>query len=574
MTAMQDPWRESSYQEAESEGEWGSPFAPAEAWTESTAGEAESPWGGESEWGSPFAPAAETTFETETEWETPFAPAGEAWTGGEWESPIAPSATGFEDEVQPPFPNACAPAGAPYRDVVFPNQTWNFAVKPRGPREGAATVPPLVFPRVEWFQTSLSAFDVDDYRLKPKHQEALRALAQRLKDGVAGGRFADGAVYVAAYGATSTTGSDLHNLALSRHRAYNAANFLRCEIERSGVKNPIAIGLLWSGEEEARVRTPDNTETDIDRAVIVRVWAPLHECPRCKECPDCPKPPEARRTPRLCVTVPHLAPRKTSGLPPDVIPLGPLVPGLRMPFAIIVNGAATVKVDDQASGRAGEYALKGWGLEVALPAGRSVVDLRADLRASLDVLARASASLSAKLQLGPLGLALRIDASAFARLVVRLAAQIRLRLEVDLGRPNVPELAACRVIPGRATPAGFAFDALSGPALLLVPGRGFGPAVISFGGPRVVSTGLNATPIPVPADKSTVKTLVALGGELRLVRTSGGRAREAESFADGAEQFDVEVEAEAPFGELEAGALFAETMPTYEDFAAELPAFA
>jgi outer membrane protein OmpA-like peptidoglycan-associated protein len=586
VSAVEETWGESPFSEAPiSEDEWGSPFAPAEAWTSDLTGEAESHWGGESEWGSPFAPATEATYETEAPW----SPEAEApWsTETEWGMPFAP-ATGaeswFEDEAQPPFPNVCSPAGAPYKDVTFPNQTWKFPPKPRGPREGDATIPPLVLPRIEWFQTSLRAFDVDDYRLKTKHHEALRNLAQRLKDGVASGRLGPGPVYVGAYGSTSTTGADLHNLALSRHRAYNAANFLRCEIQRSGVKNPIVFGLLWAGEEEARVTTPNNTETDVDRSVIVRVWAPLPECQRCQTCPRCRpphRPPHQRKTPRLCVSVPRVAPRKTSGLPPDIIPLGPLVPGLRMPFAIVVNGNATVKVDDQASGRSGEYAFKGWGLEVALPAGRTVVDLRADLRASLDVLVRASASLSAKLQLGPLGLALRIDASAFARLVVKLVAQLRLRLEIDLGRPNVPELIACRPMQGRAGPAGFAFDALAGPAFLLVPGRGFGPAVVSFGGPRVASTGLSAAPIPVPSDKSTVKTLLALGGEVRLIRASGGSAGELETFEDEweqpfgeTEQYGYETDTESGLFEVESESPFQEALPTYEDFAAELPAFA
>ena len=70
-----------------------------------------------------------------------------------------------------------------------------------------------------------------------------------------------------------------------------------------------------------------------------------------------------------------------------------------------------------------------WGLEFALPPGKTRIDLQAELRASLEVLVRASASLSAKLRLGPLKLALKIDASAFAQLVAKLCG-----LEEDLGK--------------------------------------------------------------------------------------------------------------------------------------------
>jgi hypothetical protein len=50
--------------------------------------------------------------------------------------------------------------------------------------------------------------------------------------------------------------------------------------------------------------------------------------------------------------------------------------------------------------------------------------------------------------------------------------------------------------------------------------------------------------IPVPADKSTVRTLLALGGNLQLAQ---GQAREAESEEEWPEAFsDVEAELE-PF---------------------------
>jgi hypothetical protein len=200
---------------------------------------------------------------------------------------------------------------------------------------------------------------------------------------------------------------------------------------------------------------------------------------------------------------------------------------------------------DAGRGQVGQLAFRGWGLEVALPAGRARIDLQADLRASLEVLARASASLSAKLRLGPLGLVLRIDASAFAQLVVKLAAQLRLRIDVGLGRPNLPELTQCRPVEARGVRGPFPFAALSGPALLIVPGPGYGPAVLSFQGPGVSRLGLAASTLPVPADKRTVRTLLALGGNLQ---PAGAARREAESEwpeAEWPEAFEP-TEAEVP----------------------------
>ena len=184
-----------------------------------------------------------------------------------------------------------------------------------------------------------------------------------------------------------------------------------------------------------------------------------------------------------------------------------------------------MRVEARRARQTSQLAFQGWGLEIALPAGRARVDIQADLRASLEVLAKASASLSARLKLGPLGLTLRLDASAFAQLVVKLCAQLRLRLDVGLGRPNLPELTVCRPVEARNVKGAFPFGALAGPGVLIVPGPGYGPAVLSLRGPGVGGLGLTADTIPVPADKKTVRTLLVLGGTL----AAAGASREAES---------------------------------------------
>jgi hypothetical protein len=215
-------------------------------------------------------------------------------------------------------------------------------------------------------------------------------------------------------------------------------------------------------------------------------------------------------------------------------------------MAIVTKAQATVRVDDRRSRQSGQYNFNGWGLEVALPAGRARVDLQADLRASIEVLVRASAHLGARLQLGPLKLSFRVDLSVFAQLIVKLCAQLRLRLDADLGRPNIPELRQCRFLEARNVRGPFPFAALNGPAVLVVPGAGYGPAVLTLGGAAVVGLALPSNVIQVPADKSSIRTLLALGGSLQLLQ--GGTRREAEAFdTEWPEAFE-EVQSElAPF---------------------------
>jgi hypothetical protein len=235
-------------------------------------------------------------------------------------------------------------------------------------------------------------------------------------------------------------------------------------------------------------------------------------------------------TTAICVSVPKIAPRVATKLPPDVIPLNSVIPGLKLPIAIVTKAQANVRIDDRRSRQSGNYTFQGWGLEVALPAGRTRIDLQAELRASIDVLLRASASLGAQLRLGPLKLTLKVDVSVFAQLIAKLCAQLKLRLDIDLGRPNLPELRQCKFIEARNVRGAFPFPALAGPAVLVVPGAGYGPALLNFQGGGVAGLGLAANPIQVPADKSTIKTLLALGGTLQLAQAGARREAEYESF--------------------------------------------
>jgi outer membrane protein OmpA-like peptidoglycan-associated protein len=509
---MSAPWTEATYEgfteestsgegyDPTSESEWDSPFAPAEAEQEIMTAE----YGqeaGQQEYGQEAY--SFSGYGSETEWESPFATAG--------------LASDTEIELEPKeFPAQCG-------DKTAFGLPWNYGLKNKSDKNEGAEAGLVVVPRAEVLEVRLSQFDVDRYELKKKHKEAIAALTKRVKAGISEQRYSGETIKVYTYGEASSTATSIHNLELSGHRAFNVLHNIRCAFQAEGITVPVTYGFYATGEVHARVRGPDKTENPQFRGVIVRAFAPLKECKDCK--PPGPKPPTG--TTNICVSVPSIAPRVATKLPPDIIPLGSIVPGLKLPIAIVTKAQADVRVDDNRSRQSGLYKFQGWGLEVALPTGRTRIDLKADLHASLELLVRASASLSAKLRLGPLKLTLRVDASVFAQLVVKLCAQLRMRLEADLGRPGLPELRQCRIVEARGARGAFPFPALNGSAVLIVPGTGYGPAVVTFGGAGVPALGLSANPMPVPADKRTIKTLLALGGTLSLTQ-SGGARREAE----------------------------------------------
>ena len=71
---------------------------------------------------------------------------------------------------------------------------------------------------------------------------------------------------------------------------------------------------------------------------MVRAFAPLAAAGPCK-CPPGPKPP-ATGVESVCITVPTIGARSSIGLPPGLIPLGSIVPGLKLPIAIVTKAQA------------------------------------------------------------------------------------------------------------------------------------------------------------------------------------------------------------------------------------------
>jgi hypothetical protein len=59
------------------------------------------------------------------------------------------------------------------------------------------------------------------------------------------------------------------------------------------------------------------------------------------------------------VSVPRIAPRVAAKLPPDIVPLGRIVPGFRVPFTIVTRAQADVPVDEQRTRQSGAYTLQG-----------------------------------------------------------------------------------------------------------------------------------------------------------------------------------------------------------------------
>lgn len=540
---MEQPWLEAptlaEFEDLEEEEEWTEESEDEEAGTDT---ELEDEDLLAEEEADLFEEEMDLEEEAEESWPNPFAAAtGEGWVETEeledWSSPFA-----TEEEWEGTAAPMTSTAGASCLvDKQAPGPRWQH--RPKTPITLGQTKLDR-FPRNEILELLLTDFRVDDFRLMQQHQAALQNLAKEVVGKVGDGTYV-GDVRVRAVGMTSSTASIPHNVKLSEHRAWNVIQTLRCLIGDK-LRQKVDFGWNAVGEQISARRTGQSFETPVWRGVMVRVMAPI-ACPK-HEPPGrpVPTPPPTSRTTTLCISVPRIDPRRSGGIPPDVIPLGSVVSGLPLPVSIVTKARAEVKVDNQSRGGSQTYELRGWGLEISMPSsGRVSVDLRARLQTTLDLIVRASASLAGKLQLGPLGLVLRIDASVFARLVMRLATELRGQLSVAFAPRPLPERSGCTRVVATPTSGVYSSGLLTGPATLLVPGRGLGPAQLRLGS---TSVRLNPNPMALAADKSTVRTVLLIGGDLRLVGGSSSRAYEADWLE--AESFDAWETEELP--ELES----------------------
>jgi hypothetical protein len=246
--------------------------------------------------------------------------------------------------------------------------------------------------------------------------------------------------------------------------------------------------------------------------------------------------------------VPRIAPRAGTAGRPDILSLARVVAGLPAPAAIVTNAVATVRIERPAKRAAAEFELRGWGLEIALPSSGSV-DLATRLHATFDAIMRASGSLGASLRAGPFGLRLRLDASGFGQALVRLIGDARLQVNAGI-RPNSPELQRCKPVAARAIGGRVRMADLAGPALLVVPGAGLGPATLRLAAPGILGrrVQLSSNPIVVPADKSTVRTMLVIAGDLRRVRSIGMQREDEARW--GEDEMQPEAVFESPWTEL------------------------
>ena len=409
-------------------------------------------------------------------------------------------------------------------------------------------------------EVALGDFDIDDYRLRPAHHRELDRIVANLVDGLRAGRYLP-QIKVMIWGETSSTATDQHNLELSRHRAYNVFSQIKCRVKRAGL-TPDQVRVQWApiGESLSQTALGENKEDWKYRGVFVYVTAPIPACNCPPPPPPQPPPPRGSKTIPLCVSVPRIAPRSSASRQPDILSLARMVAGLPAPAAIVTNAGATVQIENRSAGSTGRFELRGWGLEIALPSAASI-DVRARLHATLEAIARASASLGASLRVGPFGISLRVDANGFAQALVQLVADVRAHIDFAL-RPNVPEPLGCTPLQARESTVPIRFEDFAGPALLMVPATRLGPATLHFASPAIARRQLQISqnPVIVPADKSTVRTLLVIAGSLRHVGTGAARREDESVWAQ------TELQPETASGET--AETWAEAQPTnFESYA-------
>ena len=230
-------------------------------------------------------------------------------------------------------------------------------------------------------------------------------------------------------------------------------------------------------------------------------------------------------TSTICVSVPRIAPRVATKLPPDVIPLGSVVPGLRLPIAIVTRAQAKVRVDEQRSRKSRPVHVPGLG-----PRGRAARRTHADRHPGRSPRVDRGADEGVRFarRQAPPG-----PAEAHpARRRLRLRPADRQAVRAAPG-PHRRQPRATQPPRARPVPAGGGARRARPPSRSRrsrAPGsrrarRRLRPRPYPLRRARRRRVQLSANPILVPADKSTVKTLLVLGGNLQL---AAGAVREAE----------------------------------------------
>ena len=276
------------------------------------------------------------------------------------------------------------------------NEPWNLGRPGRHQTAGGVVDEEPRVSSADVRVAHLRDFDVDDYRLRPEHRTFLAAVMDDIARGLAAGRVV-APVSIQVIAQTSSTASMQHNLALSRHRAYNTKQHIDCLAEARGISGSLQVKYAGVGESVSRITDGDAVEASRRRSVRVQVVAP--HATACT-CPPGTGAATRREVPQQTSEATHPStpgrwPRPVQGGPPDgrggpgaaalcvsvrsirsrAVP-SPLLRGLPPSSRVV----AQLRVHDHRTRSVATYALVGVALPPAL--------LRGSLRGPLSRLTR------------------------------------------------------------------------------------------------------------------------------------------------------------------------------------------
>ena len=158
-------------------------------------------------------------------------------------------------------------------DVTYRNERWTLGKVGRHQTADGTATQQKVAETAAVRVLELGDFDVDDYRLRPAHRALLGAQIAGLASALRTGRIV-APVSISVQGRTSSSGSMSHNLALSRHRAVNALNMIRCLAKQAGIDAQVHGRWTPVGESVSQTTMGDNVEGADERQVRIQIIAP------------------------------------------------------------------------------------------------------------------------------------------------------------------------------------------------------------------------------------------------------------------------------------------------------------
>ena len=455
----------------------------------------------------------------EMEWHEASAQAAGEWHEfGESEFNELGETGGFGEMGEDEWGEVNSPASGspgPCADATWNQQPWRVSRPGRHTTALGSAVGVSIARRAHVRELTLTDFDVDDYRLRPAHRDALQALASSLTQGLRSGRIT-APVDVRVRGSASSTGTDRRNFELSRHRVWNVTTTLSCVLRQAGVAN--GVRFIWTpvGEGVSQTVLGDGREASEFRGVKLLVIAPTGSC-------GCGGGAVARPgvVPGVVVPVlrpvgPVVTPRRMPGgpmrsgrtsaslclsltslrrAPAASVPLVrlPGIPGIALPALTARRTVAQINVVDHRRRRVVPYEVRGIALII-----------RGGSTANAGPLV--SGSLAAMLRLPGLGL----SASVGGRLLTATG-----RVIADALRQGA---LSGRCQPVRATSlVGHPAMRLGGPAILVIPAGGAGQPLLQLNATALRGRGVAISPLTIPLRSLVAprRSTIVLIGSLR-----------------------------------------------------------